>query len=81
MTFRPEKLLDQPRETVLQRHYPYRTEETYVAWVKPYIRYHIVLQIEPVGAITRMFSIRRVDGKKYRKVTPQTGFVADLIDG
>lgn len=40
MTARPPKLLDQLRETIRQRHYSYRTEETYVAWVKRYIRYH-----------------------------------------
>ena len=37
---RPVKLLDRLRETVRQRHYAYRTEETYVAWVKRYIHYH-----------------------------------------
>ncbi|MEH2326793.1 MAG: phage integrase N-terminal SAM-like domain-containing protein [Nostoc sp.] len=31
---RPKKLLDQLREVIRLKHYGYRTEETYVQWVK-----------------------------------------------
>ena len=34
---RPKKLLDQLREVIRLKHYAYRTEETYVQWVKRYI--------------------------------------------
>ncbi|WP_421658220.1 phage integrase N-terminal SAM-like domain-containing protein [Leptothermofonsia sp. ETS-13] len=31
------KLLDQLRDEIRLRHYAYRTEETYVQWIRPYI--------------------------------------------
>lgn len=34
------KLLDQVREQLRLKHYSYRTEETYVHWIKRYILYH-----------------------------------------
>ncbi len=37
---RPPKLLDQVRMEIRTRHYSRRTEETYVGWVKRFVRYH-----------------------------------------
>ncbi len=37
---RPKKLLDQLREVIRLKHYAYRTEETYVQWVRRYILFH-----------------------------------------
>jgi integron integrase len=37
---RPKKLLDQMRDVIRLKHYAYRTEETYVQWVKRYILFH-----------------------------------------
>lgn len=37
---RPKKLLDQVRETMRLKHYAYRTEETYVQWIRRYILFH-----------------------------------------
>ena len=37
---KPKKLLDQVREVMRLRHYAYRTEETYVQWIKRYILFH-----------------------------------------
>ena len=34
------KLLDQVRETIRRRHYSYRTEETYVHWIRHFIYFH-----------------------------------------
>src|SRR4030095_5289797 len=34
------KLLDQVREAIRVRHYSYRTEQQYVAWIRRYIRFH-----------------------------------------
>ncbi|HIK46299.1 MAG TPA: phage integrase N-terminal SAM-like domain-containing protein [Leptolyngbyaceae cyanobacterium M65_K2018_010] len=31
---RPKKLLDQVREAIRLKHYSYRTEETYVYWIR-----------------------------------------------
>lgn len=40
MTQKPKKLLDQVREALRSQHYSYRTEESYVAWIRRYILYH-----------------------------------------
>jgi integron integrase len=34
------KLLDQVREAIRRRHYSYRTEETYVYWIRHFIYFH-----------------------------------------
>ncbi|MBD1910739.1 MULTISPECIES: phage integrase N-terminal SAM-like domain-containing protein [unclassified Leptolyngbya] len=34
MEARPKKLLDQVREVIRLKHYSYRTEETYVHWIR-----------------------------------------------
>ncbi len=36
----PKKLLDQVREAIRLKHYSYRTEETYVQWIRRYILFH-----------------------------------------
>jgi len=35
-----KKLLDVYREALRVRHYSYRTEETYISWVRQYILFH-----------------------------------------
>ena len=37
---RPKKLLDQVRDAIRLKHYAYRTEETYVQWVRRSILFH-----------------------------------------
>jgi integron integrase len=37
---KPKKLLEQVREVMRLRHYAYRTEETYIQWIKRYILFH-----------------------------------------
>ena len=34
---RPQKRLDQVREAIRIKHYSYRTEESYVAWIRRFI--------------------------------------------
>ncbi len=34
------KLLDQVREKIRFKHYSYRTEKSYVGWIKQYIIFH-----------------------------------------
>jgi hypothetical protein len=36
----PVKLLDQVREQLRLKHYSFRTEETYLHWIKRYIVFH-----------------------------------------
>jgi Phage integrase, N-terminal SAM-like domain len=34
---KPKKLLDQVRDAIRLKHYSYRTEESYVYWIRHYI--------------------------------------------
>jgi Phage integrase, N-terminal SAM-like domain len=36
----PKKLLDQVRDAIRLKHYSYRTEVTYVQWIRRYILFH-----------------------------------------
>jgi hypothetical protein len=40
MTAPPPRLLDQVRQAIRLNHYSYRTEQTYVAWIRRYILFH-----------------------------------------
>lgn len=37
---RPKKLLDQVRDAIRLKHYSYRTEQTYVQWIRRFILFH-----------------------------------------
>jgi integrase len=37
---RPKKLLHQVRDTIRLKHYSYRTEESYVQWIRRYILFY-----------------------------------------
>lgn len=36
----PKKLLDQVRDVIRVKHYFYKTEKSYVSWIKRYILHH-----------------------------------------
>jgi site-specific recombinase XerD len=40
MSSRPRKLLDQVRDTIRLKHYSYRTEQSYVHWIRRFILFH-----------------------------------------
>src|ERR1043165_6788587 len=40
METKPQKLLDQVRTAIRTKHYSYRTEQTYVEWIKRFILFH-----------------------------------------
>ena len=40
MSERPRKLLDQVADAIRRKHYSYRTEQTYVHWIKRFILFH-----------------------------------------
>jgi integron integrase len=40
MEQRPKRLLDRVRETIRRKHYSFRTEKSYVAWIRRYILFH-----------------------------------------
>jgi hypothetical protein len=37
---RPKKLLEQVRDVLRVKHYAYRTEKTYIFWIRRYILFH-----------------------------------------
>ncbi len=46
----PKKLLDQMRESLQTKHYAYRTEQTYLDWIKRYIIFHKKRHPKDMGA-------------------------------
>lgn len=46
----PKKLLDQVSEALRTKHYAYRTEQTYVDWIKRYILFHKKRHPKDMGA-------------------------------
>lgn len=51
MVQQPKKLLDQVRDTIRRKHYAYRTEETYVSWIRQYILFHNKRHPQEMGAV------------------------------
>ena len=50
VTERPKRLLEQVREAIRYRHYSYRTEKSYVRWIKRYIYFHNKRHPREMGA-------------------------------
>ena len=50
MESRPRKLLDQVRDAIRLKHYSYRTEQTYVGWIRRYILFHDKRHPKDMGA-------------------------------
>jgi len=50
MESRPKKLLDQVRDAIRLKHYSYRTEQTYVGWIRRYILFHNKRHPKDMGA-------------------------------
>lgn len=51
MAQQSKKLLDQVRDAIRRKHYAYRTEETYVSWIKQFILYHKKRHPQEMGAV------------------------------
>jgi hypothetical protein len=62
---RPPKLLDQVREAIRIKHYSYRTEESYVAWIRRFILFHNKRHPKEMGTpeITAFLSHLAMDGQ------------------
>jgi site-specific recombinase XerD len=50
MVERPKKLLDQVRDVLRLKHYAYRTEQTYVDWIRRFILFHHKHHPKDMGA-------------------------------
>jgi len=50
MAQQSKKLLDQVRDAIRRKHYAYRTEETYVSWIRQYILFHNKRHPQEMGA-------------------------------
>jgi len=46
----PKKLLDQVRDALRLKHYSYRTEQSYVDWVKRFVLFHKKRHPKDMGA-------------------------------
>jgi integron integrase len=59
------KLLDEVRQLARLRHYSYRTEKTYVSWIKRYILFHRLRHPKEMGApeVTAFLSHLATDGQ------------------
>ena len=58
------KLLDQARDQLRTRHYSYRTEQTYLHWIKQFILFHdkrhpSLLGAEHIGAFLTHLAVKR----------------------
>ncbi len=55
---RAPKLLDQARQAVRLRHLSRRTEESYIAWIRRYVRFHALRHPRELGAadVTRFLA-------------------------
>lgn len=49
MESRPKKLLDQVRDAIRLKHYSYRTEQTYIGWIRRYILFHNKMHPKDMG--------------------------------
>jgi integron integrase len=47
---KPQKLLDQVREKLRVKHYAYRTEKTYIFWMRRFILFHVKKHPKDMGA-------------------------------
>jgi Phage integrase, N-terminal SAM-like domain len=47
----PKKLLEQVRDVLRIKHYSYRTEESYLAWMRRYVLFHNKRQPKDMGSI------------------------------
>ena len=50
MNAKPPKLLDQVREVLRTKHYSYRTEQTYIEWIRRFILFHQKRHPKDMGA-------------------------------
>lgn len=65
MDSRPRKLLDQVRDAIRLKHYSYRTEQTYVGWIRRYIIFHDKKHPKEMGTaeIEAFLTYLAVDGR------------------
>ena len=65
MESRPQKLLDQVREAIRIKHYSYRTEESYVAWIRRFILFHNKRHPQDMGTaeVTAFLSHLAIDAQ------------------
>ena len=50
MAEQDKKLLDRVRDKLRLKHYAYRTEQTYIHWIKRYIYFHDIRHPKDMGA-------------------------------
>ncbi|MFE1745678.1 phage integrase N-terminal SAM-like domain-containing protein [Coleofasciculus sp. H7-2] len=79
MECRPKKLLDQLREVIRLKHYAYRTEETYVQWVRRFSLFQE--KRHPREPVERLWEHLKADLKwsSFKTLTQLQAKVAQLL--
>ena len=65
------KLLDQLRERVRLKHYSYKTEQSYVQWVKRYILFHNKRHPKDMGGVEIREFLNHLAIEKYVSASTQ----------
>lgn len=77
---RPRKLLEEVRQAARLRHFSPRTEKSYVAWIRRYIRFHALQHPRELGAadVTR-FLASLAEARRLRAASPTQALSALLF--
>jgi hypothetical protein len=67
-----KKLLDQMRDVLRSRHYSYRTEETYLDWVRRYILFHSKRHPKDMGVTEIQTLLTHLAVEKTSQPPPKT---------
>jgi integron integrase len=73
------RLLDQVREVVRRRHYSYRTEETYVHWIKRFIHFSAKRHPRELGAAEVTAFLNHLVGERHVAAATQNQALAALL--
>ncbi len=82
-----QKLLDQVRQKIRLRHYSYRTEEAYTAWIKRYVRFHDLTHPRELGDdaieefLSHLATIRRVSASTQNQALAALLFLYQQVLG
>jgi site-specific recombinase XerD len=88
MVAKSPKLLEQVRESIRTKHYSYRTEQTYVDWIKRFILFHGKRHPKEMGAeevqeyITYLANERQVaSSTQNQALSAITFYDCDIVKG
>ena len=80
MEQRPKKLLDRVRETIRRKHYSFRTEKSYVAWIRRYILFHNPVLSPSIDTGQALSNLKRHPLEMGRAEVDKDSLPAQLVD-